>query len=273
MWGIKGHPPSIDKKFLAESTESIVDGSDICDDNGDENNTNQSNVSKEQVEAAKYAALEEEERVMKKKRLDLMKDNIHDDVSIPTISSGTSAGEVSSSTGGSSANSKQNISIPMLLKKLMVDEWSQISLELPKTKLLRLPRPYSVNSIIAMFLQHKYNGLITNSAPEDIVENTDIYESYQDLFDGFTRYFNTSLSVVLLYRNERIQLATLRKIFEDKFPQKSMIPSEIYGVEHLMRLMVKLPTSLNSISVINTEAIQDANKVLIVLYIVYLCSC
>ena len=252
MWGIKGHPPSIDKKFLAESTESIVDGSDICDDNGDENNTNQSNVSKEQVEAAKYAALEEEERVMKKKRLDLMKDNIHDDVSIPTISSGTSAGEVSSSTGGSSANSKQNISIPMLLKKLMVDEWSQI---------------------IAMFLQHKYNGLITNSAPEDIVENTDIYESYQDLFDGFTRYFNTSLSVVLLYRNERIQLATLRKIFEDKFPQKSMIPSEIYGVEHLMRLMVKLPTSLNSISVINTEAIQDANKVLIVLYIVYLCSC
>lgn len=209
-------------------------------------------MSNDELEAAKYAALVEEDEARERKRLDLVKDNIFDDVSF------------TNSTGNAvEASNKQSIVIPMLLKKLMVDEWSQISIGVPKTKLLRLPRPYSVASIISIFLQHKYSVLISNTTTEDAVENADIYESYVELFQGLQRYFDAALSAMLLYRNERIQLALLRKLFEEKYPEHPLVLSEIFGVEHLLRLMVKFPASLNSIPVMSADVIQDANKVVV----------
>ena len=53
-------------------------------------------------------------------------------------------------------------------------------------------------------------------------------------------YFNESLSIILLYKNERSQYDTILTQFNN------LAMDQIYGIEHLCRLFIKLPTLIST---------------------------
>jgi mortality factor 4-like protein 1 len=58
-------------------------------------------------------------------------------------------------------------------------------------------------------------------------------EALDEFLQGIQLYFNKIISTSLLYRSERKQYDT---ICQDKEP------SSVYGVEHLLRLFVEIPS-------------------------------
>ena len=60
-------------------------------------------------------------------------------------------------------------------------------------------------------------------------------QGYSDFVDGLRKYFDRALGSILLYRFEREQFEEICKANKDKKV------SELYGIEHLCRLFMKLP--------------------------------
>lgn len=139
------------------------------------------------------------------------------------------------------------IDIPINLKEHLVDEHGLLCNE-PK-HLLLLPRNYNVATIIQDFLEYKKSKLS---------DNLDNYIIYKELFDGLCLFFDKSLPSILLYRHERQQFQTIsQKLQADG---KKLIPSLIYGSEHLLRLFSRLPKFLSHLFIPTTEMNQISHK-------------
>jgi mortality factor 4-like protein 1 len=123
------------------------------------------------------------------------------------------------------------IQVPSTLKKQLVDDWDFVT---QQNKLVKLPRSPNVDDIIKKYLDYrsKQEGIIGDSVGE--------------VLKGLKCYFEKSLPVILLYKNERQQFT---KAVTDNNSNISL--SSIYGAEHLLRLFVKLPGLL---SYVNIEA-------------------
>jgi mortality factor 4-like protein 1 len=129
----------------------------------------------------------------------------------------------------------KNLVIPILLKKHLVDEWHLITQD-PR-HLLNLPKENTIAICIDEFLQTKYSKV-----------NDEEYTCYKELFDGLRLYFDRALPTILLFRHEREQYDILLENEMRNNPNSiGCIPSSIYGVEHLLRLFVKLPKYMNGI--------------------------
>lgn len=115
-----------------------------------------------------------------------------------------------------------NILIPDTLKSLLVDDWELVTKE---HQLLSLPTKPNVDSLLRTFRQ--------SLGRKSSVEN----EILDEFLSGMRIYFNRSLGNILLYRFERQQYLEITK--DPKL--KDQEPSQIYGAEHLLRLMVSLP--------------------------------
>ncbi|CAN6655274.1 chromatin modification-related protein Eaf3p [Trichomonascus vanleenenianus] len=114
------------------------------------------------------------------------------------------------------------ITVPDVLKALLVDDWEYITKE---HQLVSLPRKPNVEEILRMYRDYvppKREG----SAEADI---------FDEVLSGLKLYFDRSLGNILLYRFERQQYKDIRA----KNPGTPM--SKIYGAEHLIRLFVSLP--------------------------------
>jgi mortality factor 4-like protein 1 len=118
-----------------------------------------------------------------------------------------------------------------------VDEWERITQE-PK-RLVPLPREYTAGDAIDAFLDSKKQRF--NSAQ---------MARFRELCDALKLYFDKALPLLLLYQQEQPQYAALQK----KHPGKS--PCELYGVEHLLRLFVKLPSLLAQTAMTAVEITQ-----------------
>ncbi|KAH9111636.1 hypothetical protein LEN26_002250 [Aphanomyces euteiches] len=105
------------------------------------------------------------------------------------------------------------IPIPMTLKKILIDDWKNIT---QQEQWIHLPRTPSVKTMIADFLA--------------ATEPTD--DTLRPIFDGLQLYFDKALPLLLLYRQERAQYNQLGS---------DIVPSSVYGAEHLLRLFVRLP--------------------------------
>ncbi|CAK4073205.1 unnamed protein product [Aphanomyces euteiches] len=105
------------------------------------------------------------------------------------------------------------IPIPMTLKKILIDDWKNIT---QQEQWIDLPRTPSVKTMIADFLA--------------ATEPTD--DTLRPIFDGLQLYFDKALPLLLLYRQERAQYNQLGS---------DIVPSSVYGAEHLLRLFVRLP--------------------------------
>lgn len=122
------------------------------------------------------------------------------------------------------------------LKYILVDDWEFVTKE---RKIINVPSAHPVSAVIDDYLQYKKSE---NPSPEALDVITEIVH-------GLELYFNKSLSLVLLYKFERLQYLNLLKEHGD-----DLKPSEIYGVEHLLRLFVSLPgliaqTTIDSVSI------------------------
>ena len=127
------------------------------------------------------------------------------------------------------------ISLHTSLKKHLVDDWTLVT-KVPQ-RLVSLPKPAhaTVSSIIAEFIASK------SSKKEDT--GSEDAESFfvQELMQGMALFFNRSLPILLLYRQERQQLQLLQEA------HPSLDFCDMYGAEHLLRLFVRLPRLLNNV--------------------------
>ncbi|DAZ93243.1 TPA: hypothetical protein N0F65_007943 [Lagenidium giganteum] len=128
-----------------------------------------------------------------------------------------------------------NIPMPFTLKKLLVEDWKHVTHE--PYKLVPLPRQPSVNHIIKSYLEAK-KAKVKGDPAED--KEYQCIQNIEGIMEGIQSYFDRSLGSILLYRMERKQYHDIRRKNED-------VPlSEIYGMEHLVRLFVRLPLLLGS---------------------------
>jgi mortality factor 4-like protein 1 len=108
------------------------------------------------------------------------------------------------------------ILLPTAMKNKLVGEWEAITRD---NKLIPLPKKYNVSKILAEFL--------------DANEGR---EPWPEIVEGLELYFDKTLKSMLLYPQEKKQAENVLK--------NGKTPRKVYGVEHLIRLFVKLPEIL-----------------------------
>ena len=117
---------------------------------------------------------------------------------------------------------RESLRLPHSMKLKLLEDWERITRE---RKLVPLPRSPCISELLEEFLQTKAK----RSSHERL---------YGEVVDGMRSYFNQALSSLLLYKYERKQFRDLK----EEHKAKPLV--EIYGVEHLLRLYVKLPELL-----------------------------
>lgn len=119
------------------------------------------------------------------------------------------------------------------LKCVLVDDWEIITRD---RKLVDLESTTPVSVILQTYLKQKL---------ETVLEEE--YDTIKEVAFGLRTYFDEAFGLRLLYRFERLQYV------EEMNRIGHFNPSDIYGVEHLLRLLVSIPglagqTSMNLIS-------------------------
>lgn len=110
-----------------------------------------------------------------------------------------------------------SISIPDILKSLLVDDWEFITKE---NQLVALPAEICVKDVLQRYVKFKgHSGIL------------------DEIIEGLILYFNRSLPSILLYKFERLQYLDVIKLEQNRDKD----PLDIYGPEHLLRLFVSLP--------------------------------
>ncbi|KAI8145902.1 MRG-domain-containing protein [Fennellomyces sp. T-0311] len=130
--------------------------------------------------------------------------------------------------------SEFKLPIPELLKGHLVDDWENVT---KNHQLVPLPRTPSVSEILQQYF-HGARGRLTPTRDD---------ETLQLVVDGIKLYFDKSLGSSLLYNPERKQYEDLQAT------QKA--PSDVYGIEHLLRLFAVQMPSLMSQSNVDTETL------------------
>ncbi|KAH7156930.1 MRG-domain-containing protein [Dactylonectria macrodidyma] len=126
-----------------------------------------------------------------------------------------------------------NIPVPDHIQAMLVDDWENIT---KNNQLVPLPHNKPVTKILEDYLAHEKPQREEGSASMDILE---------EVIAGFREYFEKALSRILLYRFERHQYMDVRKSW-DNADDNSEVKGvcDVYGAEHLARLLVSLPELL-----------------------------
>ncbi|TQV95057.1 histone acetylase complex subunit [Cordyceps javanica] len=126
-----------------------------------------------------------------------------------------------------------NIPVPDHIQAMLVDDWENIT---KNNQLVPLPHTKPVAKIFEDYLAFERPHREEGSASMDILD---------EVIAGFREYFEKSLSRILLYRFERHQYMDIRKLWdnpEENAEYKNVC--DVYGAEHLARLVVSLPELL-----------------------------
>lgn len=148
--------------------------------------------------------------------------------------SGETGGALGSGGGGAGADSGEEqlqIELPAVLQKQLLDQYDAIHDE---GKLLQLPRRPNVMQVFQQYVQY-------------VREKQGVSQAEEDLVTGLQVYFDKALWQCLLYKVERRQAEMVLAA--------GQAPSAVYGAEHLLRLVVKLPELLPQTGVTG-EALQ-----------------
>jgi len=126
-------------------------------------------------------------------------------------------------------DSKYKVDIAQPLKKKLLGDWEYI---ICKKYLITLPRTPTVSEILDSYLKET-----------ESINSNDITgkQKFNEIIESIKLYFNKALGTLLLYRFERQQYSEILK----RYPDKGMV--DIYGVEHLLRLFVKVPQLLANV--------------------------
>jgi mortality factor 4-like protein 1 len=143
---------------------------------------------------------------------------------------------------------KINIKLPGLLKKQLIIDWENIT---RNQLLVPLPKPSNI-SVQAILLKFNNMKIITEN------NNNNNINYYEEISKGLLRYFDGCLGLTLLYRFERPQYNEF--IANKSSSNHIVLPSSIYGAEHLLRFFVRLPALLK------TTALNSADEKLFTQY-------
>lgn len=168
-----------------------------------------------------------------------------------TEARGTKRARDDDDTTGKKQDMKLNV--PEALKLLLVDDWEFITKN--HQLIAPLPRDPTVTQILEEFTKHCLESPETELREPPLLTPT--------VVSGIQVYFDRLLGQNLLYRFERPQYAAIRKEFitgqQVKLdgPEKRM--SEVYGAEHLLRMLVIMPqmTAQASMDSESTGIIRD----------------
>ncbi|KAI0594280.1 MRG-domain-containing protein [Biscogniauxia sp. FL1348] len=119
--------------------------------------------------------------------------------------------------------------VPDVLKALLVDDWENITKNM---QLVPIPHPKPVTKLLEDYAAYEIPKRPAGSSQIDILEET---------LAGLKEYFDKTLGRILLYRFERVQYADIHKKWASDPEFQGKVASDIYGAEHLTRLMVVLP--------------------------------
>lgn len=133
--------------------------------------------------------------------------------------------------------SPSTFSIPFAIKKRLVDDTETIGNE---GSLVPLPRPTTVRSLLA-----KYREGVNEEAARMLRLPE---ETIRDALVGIEDTFDAALGRVLLLKLERTQYAKLLEAYPGRRP------GDLYGAEHLARLLVKLPQLLADAQIEKAQA-------------------
>ncbi|EXU99564.1 acetyltransferase complex component [Metarhizium robertsii] len=125
-----------------------------------------------------------------------------------------------------------NLPVPDHIQAMLVDDWENIT---KNNQLVPLPHPKPVTRILEDYLSFERPHREEGSASMDILD---------EVVAGFREYFEKALSRILLYRFERHQYMDLRKLWDNVESTKYKSVCDVYGAEHLSRLLVSLPELL-----------------------------
>ncbi|KHO01846.1 keratinolytic protein [Metarhizium album ARSEF 1941] len=125
-----------------------------------------------------------------------------------------------------------NLPVPDHIQAMLVDDWENIT---KNNQLVPLPHPKPVTKILEDYLSFERPHREAASASMDILE---------EVVAGFREYFEKALSRILLYRFERHQYIELRKLWDNVESPEYKSVCDVYGAEHLARLIVSLPELL-----------------------------
>lgn len=173
--------------------------------------------------------------------------------------------------------------VPAALKKIIIDDYNCV---MQQGKILPLPRDSykrpSVDKILSLFLgkiKTEQKKLKREGIDTDVGDNNtgfvDVLDSAEEMVGGLTRFFNAVLKQCLLYGPEvplanSILTASVslrdnddddgskkkkRKVMQKKEEQRIPQPSTIYGGEHLVRLLIKLPELVPTVGQMTNEGV------------------
>ncbi|KAH6902543.1 MRG-domain-containing protein [Coprinopsis sp. MPI-PUGE-AT-0042] len=126
--------------------------------------------------------------------------------------------------------------VPEVLKQILVNDWEYVTKE---NKLVDVPTKITVLEILEGFSKYIME---MDPKPAHLREPEKLIDT---ITSGLQTYFDKSLGTNLLYRFERPQYAQIRKQYwtgQDVVIGTEKEMSSIYGAEHLLRMLVSLPT-------------------------------
>ncbi|QPC79376.1 hypothetical protein HYE68_010128 [Fusarium pseudograminearum] len=126
-----------------------------------------------------------------------------------------------------------NLPVPDHIQAMLVDDWENIT---KNNQLVPLPHSKPVAKIFEDYLAHERPHREEGSSSMDILE---------EVVAGLREYFEKALSRILLYRFERHQYMEMKKLWENTESDLEYTNvCDVYGAEHLARLIVSLPELL-----------------------------
>lgn len=136
--------------------------------------------------------------------------------------------------------------MPDRLKSVLVDDWENVTKHL---MLVQLPSKTPVSQIIKDYIDHEGPKREAGSASQDQLHET---------VGGMAWYFRSALGKLLLYKFERVQYQEIVRAMQwNTAPYYEKNIEDIYGAEHLLRLLCKLLAAVLLISrtvLINTSS-------------------
>ncbi|KAJ7475212.1 MRG-domain-containing protein [Mycena galericulata] len=146
---------------------------------------------------------------------------------------------------------EMKLNIPEQIKIKLVDDWETVTKE---NKLVSLPRSPTVDELLKEFEVYLKETKPAHLRDPLVLAST--------VVSGLQVYFDRSLANHLLYRFERPQYAGVRVKYitgQDVIVGQEKEMSEIYGAEHLLRMLVTLPTMIaqSSLDAESTDIVRD----------------
>ncbi|KAJ7645828.1 MRG-domain-containing protein [Mycena rosella] len=153
--------------------------------------------------------------------------------------------------GDGARRPEMKLTIPEQIKAKLVDDWETVT---KNQKLVTLPRSPTVQELLKEF-----EAYLKETKPPQLKDPLVLAPT---VVSGILVYFDRSLANHLLYRFERPQYTAVRARYitgQDVVIGQEKEMSEIYGAEHLLRMLVTLPTMIaqSTLDAESTDIIKD----------------